>query len=208
MIMKRTLFSLLLIGFVFNSNAASVFAALVPDTPDTFILVTLVDKACDPKNGNSSLVSASSSLKGCWMQDGPTYKVTLFETNEVKIFPKTEFKFMGDSVTKVTTKPQENKLSTVLTCVADAWAGDVTVERNEDGSLKSVHVSGEKVSSSEKANAINFSFSGMNISLSTLTGVFNYETSGFQKYLNNRLLGGGSAKGAGICKVNNAIKQF
>jgi hypothetical protein len=74
--------------------------------------------------------------------------------------------------------------------------------------LKSVHVSGEKVSASEKANAINFSFSGMNISLSTLTGVFNYETSGFQKYLNNRLLGGGSAKGAGICKVNNAIKQF
>jgi hypothetical protein len=205
--MKRILFSLVIAGLVSNTNAAPVFAALIPDTPDTHILVTLVDKACDPKSGNSSIVTASSSVKGCWMQDGPTYKVTLLETNEVKIFPKTEFKFMGDSVAQVATKPQENKLVTVLTCVADAWAGDVTVERNQDGSLKTVFVSGERVSANEQANAINFSYSGLNISLSTLTGVFNYDTSGFQSFL-NRELRRPNAKGAGVCKVNTAQKKF
>ena len=69
-------------------------------------------------------------------------------------------------------------------------------------------MSGELVGANEVSNAINFSFKGLNISLSTLTGVFNYETSGFQKYLNNRLLGGGSAKGAGLCKINTSVKQF
>ena len=114
---------------------------------------------------------------------------------------------MGDSVAQVATKPQENKLVTVLTCVADAWAGDVTVERNQDGSLKTVFVSGERVSANEQANAINFSYSGLNISLSTLTGVFNYDTSGFQSFL-NRELRRPNAKGAGVCKVNTAQKKF
>lgn len=207
MTMKRTLFCILLTGFVLTGKAAPVFSALIPDTPETHILVTLIDKACDHKNGNSSIVSASTSLKGCWMQDGPTYKVTLLETNEVKVFPKSEFKFMGDSVAQVATKPQDNKLSTVLTCIADAWAGDITVERNTDGSLKTLFVSGEKVSATEQANAINFSYNGLNISLSTLTGVFNYETAGFQSFLNFKM-GRSNTKGAGLCKANTAQKKF
>ena len=202
--MKKILLPFFVLGLRVNAVSAPIYSALIPDAADTHILVTLHDRACDPKAGNASISNASSSVKGCWMQEGPTYKVTLIETNEVKIFSKSEFKFMGDSVAS---KPVEVKLSTVLTCVADAWAGDVTVERNSDGSLKSVFISGEQANASEQANAINFTFNGLNISLSTLTGVFNYETSGFQSFLNNQFRRA-NTKGAGVCKVNTSAKKF
>lgn len=205
--MKKVLLPVFAFGLMLNAFSAPIFSALIPDTADTHILVTLFDRACDPKAGNASISNASSSSKGCWMQEGPTYKVTLIETNEVKIFSKSEFKFMGDSVASVASKLVEVKLSTVLTCVADAWAGDVTVERNSDGSLKSVFISGEQANASEQANAINFTFNGLNISLSTLTGVFNYETSGFQSFLNNQFRRA-NTKGAGVCKVNTSAKKF
>ena len=77
-----------------------------------------------------------------------------------------------------------------------------------DGSLKSLVVSADFVGATVVANTINFSFNRLNISLSVLTGAFNYETSRFQRYLNNRLLGGGSTKGSRLCKVNTGTKHF
>ena len=151
----------------------------------------------------------SISLNICWYQDGDLIKVKVPNIEGVKVFPFSEFKFIGYTKPQTVAKQEEKKQGvTTLTCAADAWFGDIVVERNADGSLKSLVVSGEPVTATEQANSLNFSFKGLNISLSTLTGAFNYETSGFQRYLNNRLLGGGSAKGTGYCKVNTGAKQF
>lgn len=191
-----------------SASAFQVYSAIVPNIGDTHMLVHIKDKSCDPKNGNANMITATSNLKGCWIQDGPTIKISVLETNEVKIFPKTEFKFIGDVPEASSAKTEERKASNVtLTCVADAWVGDVTIERNTDGTLQNVYVSGEKVSATEQANAINFTFNGLNISLSTLTGTFNYETSGLQSFINSQMRRS-NTKGAGICKINNAQKQF
>ncbi len=205
--MKKLLLAALISLHMNFIYAAQIYSALIPENGDAHVLVTIVDRACDSKAGNATITSSTYSIKGCWIQEGPAYRVTLIDTNEVKVYPRSEFKFMGDTVAQSTNNSIENKLMTVLTCVADAWAGDVTVERNSDGSLKTVFVSGEKVNATEQANAINFTFNGLNISLSTLTGVFNYETSGFQSFINNQMRRS-NTKGAGLCKINNSAKKF
>lgn len=195
------------------SAQQKVMSAPVPVDGDTHLLVSIYERNCEPNGWNASLANTVESARGCWYQEGDLIKIKIQGVEGVRAFPYSSFKFMGNS--KPPTQAQAPKTevkkqdaTVTLTCAADAWFGDIVVERNQDGTLKSLVVSGELVSATEVANAINFSFKGMNISLSTLTGAFNYETSGFQRYLNNRLLGGGSTKGAGLCKVNTATKQF
>ena len=211
MIMKivKITFALSLLIAVSAFAQHRVSSALIPLDGETHLLVSIYDRNCDSNGWNASLSNPQESSRGCWYQEGDLVKIKIQGSDQLRAFPFESFKFMG--VTKPqATKPTENKQATsvTLSCVADAWFGDIVVERNQDGTLKSLVVSGESVSASEVANVINFTFKGLNISLSTLTGVFNYETSGFQKYLNNRLLGGGSTKGAGLCKINTSVKQF
>lgn len=191
------------------SAQQKVLAALVPGDGEAHLLVTIYERNCEPAGWNATLTNTDSTIRGCWYQDGDLIKVKVANVEGIKIFPFVEFKLMGYAKPQPVAKQDERKQGiTTLSCVADAWFGDIVVERNADGSLKSLVVSGETVSATEQANSLNFSFKGLNISLSTLTGAFNYETSGFQRYLNNRLLGGGSAKGTGYCKVNTGTKQF
>lgn len=188
--------------------AYQVFSGLYQDAGDTHLLVTIRDKACDPKAGNATINNIATSLRGCWIQEGPVVKITILDSSDVRVFPKADLRLMGDLQDLAAIKSQEIKPSTVaLTCIADAWVGDVVVERGVDGALKSLFVSGDRVSATEQANAINFSFNGLNISLSTTTGVFNYETSGFQSFLNSEF-GRKNTKGVGVCKINTAKKQF
>lgn len=194
--------------FALQSSAYPVFSGLYPDVGDTHLLVTIRDKACDPKSGNATINNTSTNLRGCWVQEGPVVKISIMDSSEIKVFPKSELKLMGDVQDVPSSKSQETQPANVaLTCIADAWVGDVVVERGADGVLKNLYVSGDRVNATEQANAINFSFNGLNISLSTITGVFNYETSGFQSFLNMKLARP-NAKGAGLCKINTAKKQF
>ncbi len=204
--MKRLLTIASALFIASSASAYSIQAAIVPDAGEKHVLVSIRDRACDSKTGNAQISTATTTSNGCWTKDGQLIKVTLLDSNEVKVFPVSEFKLIGDTQ-ELAEKSNEKRASVTLTCVADAWVGDVTVERNADGSLKNVYVSGERVSASEQANALNFSYNGFNISLSTLTGVFNYETTGFQSFLNLKL-GKPNAKGAGACKINTAQKKF
>lgn len=190
-----------------SALANEVMSALVPQGDGRHLLVTIHDKACDPKSGNVNIYSTQGSLRGCWQRDGDLIRVQLLDSSEIRVFPRREFKLMG-GLNPIAKSEQQANQTTNLTCAADAWAGDIVVERNPDGALKSVFVSGEKVEASEQANTINFSYKGLTIGLSTLTGMFNYDTSGLQSYLNNRFLGRGSAKGVGRCILNSAGRQF
>jgi hypothetical protein len=206
--LKYVLLAAVLAGTAFNVIAEKNYAAIVPNGADTFALVSISEKICEAAKPNAVLVSLSSTLTGCWVRDGDFVKLQFPNVGE-KSYQLSEFKYMGDtSATAKTESEKKTDTSVTLTCVADAWTGDVIVERNADGSLKKVFVSGEQVTATEQASAINFSFNSMNISLSTITGAFNYDTSGIQKYLNQRLLGFPSAKGAGVCRKNSGAKQF
>ncbi len=122
--MKNTLLTFALICSMVSSHAAGVYSALVPDQADTHVLVTLIDRACDSTNGNATVRNPNKSLKGCWVQDGLTFRVSIHETNEVLIFPRSEFKYMGDPALSAAPKKQaESSFATTLTCVADGWTG-------------------------------------------------------------------------------------
>lgn len=191
-----------------NALAEKMYAAIVPDEADAHSLISLWERTCDGAIVNAVIVSSKIMQKGCWVRDGDLVKIKIQNGTE-KLYQINEFKYMGDSSAAPKIEEAKNvEKSITLTCVADSWAGDVVVERNSDGTLKRVFVSGEQVVASEQASAINFNFNNMNISLSTLTGVFNYETSGLQKYLNNRLFGVQSTKGAGVCRKSSSAKQF
>lgn len=190
------------------ANAYKIYSAIVPDVGESHLLVTIHDKPCEASSPNASMRNSVSSTSGCWIQDGNLIKITLADNKDVKLFPYADFKFMGDSKPVVPKKEEPKPSKVNLTCVADSWFGDMTIERNEQGELIKLVVSGDEVRATEQASAINFSYKGMNISLSTVTGAFNYETTGFQSYLNNRLLGKPSVKGAGVCKINSGTRQF
>ena len=87
----------------------------------------------------------SISLNICWYQDGDLIKVKVPNIEGVKVFPFSEFKFIGYTKPQPVAKQEEKKQGvTTLTCAADAWFGDIVVERNADGSLKSLVVSGQQ----------------------------------------------------------------
>jgi len=188
----------------------TVMLAVVPDSGETSVLATIIDRNCEAAGWNASIGNTTETLRGCWQREGDLVKIKIPNSDVVRVIPFHALKSIGLTRPPQTQKSEEPKkpTTTTLSCAADAWFGDIVVERNSDGTLKSLTVSGEAVSATEVSNSLNFSFKGLNISLSTLTGAFNYETSGFQRYLNNRLLGGGSAKGSGICKINNLNRQF
>ena len=188
----------------------TVMMAVVPSSGETSVLATIIDRKCDAVGWNATLTNTTETLRGCWFREGDLVKIKIANSETVRVIPFDVLKSIGLTRPPQTPKAEEPKkpTTTTLSCAADAWFGDIVVERNSDGTLKNLVVSGESVSATEVSSSINFSFRGLNISLSTLTGAFNYETSGFQRYLNNRLLGGGSAKGTGICKINNLNRQF
>jgi hypothetical protein len=203
-------FAMTLALICFNTFAFKIYATLTPENSpnDNYLLITIYDRNCTNEEFNSKISNSTRSFNACWTQDNENVKITNNESKEIRIIPFQDFKYMGESSPAKVSSVQTKESKVTLTCVADAWAGDILIERNKDGSITNFIVSGEQISPTEQGNSINFSYKGLNISLSTLTGVFNYETSGFQKYLNNRLLGGGSTKGAGACKVNNNQKMF
>lgn len=183
--------------------------ALVPTSTEYFAIVTVTEKPCVVGDANALYMSEVRSVRvsalGCWKQEGNSVKVEWTAGDKVPAtFDFALFKPISDDGSK--TVKQGSKV--LLTCSATGWVGDILVDRDEAGVLQKLIVAGEDVSFEEKGPAINFSYKGKNISLSTSTGIFNYETTAFQSYLNNRLLGGGDVKGTGSCKLADATKKF
>lgn len=202
---------LVLLGLLFwgSAHASKAYIALLPTNTPIHAVVTVMEKPCSTSEGNALYMIGKSASMGCWKLDGRQVRIEWQPgSNAPTVFEFEQFKLVSDDGDSATAAASKQGKVTQLTCVADAWVGDVIVQRDEAGILRKLTVSGEDVSFSEKGTSINFSFQGKNISLSTSTGVFNYETSGFQSYLNNRFLGGGNTKGAGSCRLGEAVKKF
>ena len=198
-------FLLLIVG---SANAGKVYMALVPTSSEFYAIVSIVEKPCVTGDGNavymSETRSGKSSALGCWKLEGTTVKVEWIDNDNVpKTFDFTNFKPISEEGPAV--KKQGSKVQ--LNCVAPGWVSDILVERNEVGILNKLIVGGEDVTFTEKGTAINFSYKGKNFSLSTTTGIFNYETSGMQSFM-NRQLGGRDVSGTGSCKLAESTKKF
>ncbi len=193
-----------------QAYAGKTYMALAPTTTDLFAIVSIAEKPCNPNEGNAMYAAETPNGKvsalGCWKLDGNTVKIE-WSTGDSKAPASFDFSiFKPISYDGTPVRRQGSKIT--LNCSAPGWVGDILVERSETGSLEKLIVAGEDVSFSEKGTAINFTYKGKNISLSTTTGIFNYETSGFQSYLNNRLFGGGNVAGTGSCKIADSTKRF
>lgn len=167
-----------------------------------------MEKPCTSAEGNALYMVGKTASMGCWKLDGKQVRVEWQSGDAPTTFDFEAFKVVSDDGDAATAMASKKGSTTYLNCTAQGWVGDLAVERDETGVLKKLTVSGEDVSFSERGSAINFSYQGKNISLSTTTGIFNFETSGFQSYLNNRLLGGGNVKGTGNCKLSDGAKKF
>jgi hypothetical protein len=190
------------------ANAGKIYFALFPTNTQYHALVTIAEKPCTQAEGNALYASGKTAVMGCWKLEGQQIVVKWTTGEAPAEFKFEDFKLVNDDGDSVAAAASKRGTTTHLNCSAQGWIGDLIVDRDEAGVLKKLTVSGEDVSFSEKGTAINFSYQGKNISLSTTTGIFNFETSGFQSYLNNRLLGGGNVKGTGSCKLSDGAKRF
>lgn len=207
--MKKLMFCVGCLAFISSTFAGKTYMALVPTSTEFYAIVSVSEKPCVAGDGNALYVSEQRSGRlsalGCWKQDGNTVKVEWSSGDKVPtFFDFALFKPISDDGSSTAKQGS----TVLLTCSATGWIGDILVERNETGILQKLNVAGDDVNFSEKGPAINFSYKGKNISLSTTTGIFSYETSGFQSYLNNRLLGGGDVRGTGLCKLAESTKKF
>jgi hypothetical protein len=205
--MKKILFIALALASA-TAHASKVFLALIPTSGPLHAVVTVMEKPCTSAEGNALYMVGKTASMGCWKLDGKQVRVEWQSGDAPTTFDFEAFKVVSDDGDAATAMASKKGSTTYLNCTAQGWVGDLSVERDETGVLKKLTVSGEDVSFSERGSAINFSYQGKNISLSTTTGIFNFETSGFQSYLNNRLLGGGNVKGTGNCKLSDGAKKF
>jgi hypothetical protein len=199
--------SLLFIG---NASAGKVYMALIPTNNQLHVIATYMEQPCTPAEGNFLYMVEKRASMGCWKRDGNQIKVEWFKGDPAptNTFDFNIFKLIADDGIQSTDEARKKGVKVLLNCTSQGWVGDIQIERDEVGALKKLVVSGQDVSFEENVTSINFSFKGKNVSLSTTTGIFSYETSGFQSYLNNRLLGGGNVKGTGSCNLADATKKF
>ena len=191
-----------------SAQAGKMYVALLPTPSEFYALVTLFEKPCSSSEGNALYLSGTRegrvSAMGCWKLEGKSIKIEWTTGDKVPdTFESLMFKPIADDGTQVS----KSSIKVLLTCSAPGWVGDILVERDEAGVLQKLTVAGEEVSFTEKATTINFTFKGKNISLSTSTGVFNFETSGMQSFM-NRQIGGRDVSGTGSCKLADATKKF
>jgi hypothetical protein len=201
---KRPFLVLLGVFLWGQAYASKVYIALLPTNTPIYALVTVMEKPCSPSEGNAMYMVGKSASMGCWKLDGQTVRVE-WQTgsNAPTAFQFEQFKLVSDDGDSTTASASKQGRVTHLTCAADAWVGDVIVHRDEAGVLKRLQIAGEDVSFAESGTAINFSFQGKNISLSTSTGIFNYETTGFR-----RILGERNTRGTGTCRQGDPVKKF
>ena len=200
----KSLIPLLLFCFSSNIFAEKVYMGIVKNETDYSALVTLIDRQCSNPEGNAMYVSGKNGGVGCWTADGDKVKLEIFENGKTLYFDKNIFSLINDTNDKSSindVKRQNTKV--ILNCIADAWIGDVDVERDASGALVKVVINGEVVTAIEKSNAINFAYNKMDISLSTLTGMFSYETSTIFK-----LLSANVRRGTGRCNLVQNVKKF
>lgn len=207
--MKKLILCFASFTFFSSAFAAKTYMGLVPTSTDFYAIVSMTEKPCVAGDENAIYMAQGQSGKvsalGCWKLEGNTVKVEWTKGDRVpNHFDFSLFKPISDDGS--TYSKQSSKV--VLNCSAPDWVGDILVERDEFGVLKKLIVAGDDISFVESGTAINFSYKGKNISLSSTTGIFSFETSGFQSYLNNRLLGAGNVKGTGSCKLADAKRKF
>ena len=205
--MKKILVLISLITLVCNASAGKMYLALIPTSSQYHALVTIAEKPCTQTEGNALYASGRTANMGCWKLEGQQVVVKWTTGEAPTEFKFEDFKLINDDGDTATAAASRQGSTTSLVCNAPGWVGDVTVERDAAGVLKKLVVSGEEVSFTEKATTINFSYKSRNISLSTTTGIFNYETSGFQSFL-NRQSGRADVSGTGACKLNDSAKKF
>ena len=184
--------------------AEKLYMGIVKTENTYSALVTIIDRQCTKPEGNAMYLSGNNGGVSCWTMEGDKVKLEIVENGRVLYFDKSVFSLIRDTNDGSSTnevKRQNTKV--VLNCIADAWVGDVDVERDTSGALVKVVVNGENVIANEKSNAINFTYNKLDISLSTLTGLFSYETSTLFK-----LLSGNVRRGTGRCNLVQNVKKF
>lgn len=201
----KKIFLALVALFVSSANAGKVFMALVPSGNQFHAVVTITENACTQAEGNALFMLSGKTSVGCWKMDGSQVRFEWRSGDAPQRLPFDAFKLVSDDGQQANSR--KTPTSTHLVCTAPGWVSDVIVERDEAGVLTKLLVSGQEVSFSERGTSITFTFNGKNIALSTSTGAFTYETSGFQSFINNQMRRP-DVSGSGNCRIGDGVKKF
>jgi hypothetical protein len=166
---------------------------------------------CRPSlDGNAILMSGNDKSKGCWKIEGKQVRIDWLDSSTPNFYELEGFKLVGDTKLDSKNTNQQTQTAPVLQasktnlyCQAQAWTGDVVLERDNTGVMKKISVGGEDVNFSEKESSINFSYNNLNITLSSVTGMFSFESTTLAK-----LISGAVRRGTGKCEIVEGRKRF
>jgi len=187
-----------------TANATKIYMGVFETSGPFASYVTIIERPCDSLEGNAMLMNGERAVIGCWKEQGEKVVVNAIDGKFLASYDKTGLKLVADKdIAQPSLAQGKNSKKTLLNCVADAWVGDVEVERDQEGQLRNVVVAGASVESSESGSSIRFNFNGLKVVLSSVTGAFTYESNSFA-----HILSGTVRRGAGQCHVINSAKKF
>ena len=210
--MKKIILTLLLYAAVSSTAfAEKIYMGVFKTSTEYGAWITLRDAPCNKLDGNAIIMSGKNKHNGCWKIEEKQVRIDWLDSSVPNFYDLDGFKLVGDTdldsnKTSQQTQqqaPVSQSPKTNLYCQAQAWAGDVVLERDTAGMLKKMTVGGEDVSFTEKESSINFSFNSLNITLSSITGMFSYESTTAAK-----LLFKADRRGSGKCEVVEGKRRF
>lgn len=197
---------MLLMAMSVTAYAEKIYMGVFKTSTEYGAWITLREAVCNQVDGNAIIMSGKNKQNGCWKIVDKQVKVEWLDGSVPNFYDLDGFKLVGD--TDLDSKPSQQAKApqspkTNLYCQAQAWAGDVLLERDSSGVLKKMSVSGDDVSFVEKDTSITFTFNSLNIVLSNVTGMFSYESTAAAK-----LLFSANRRGTGKCDVVEGKKRF
>jgi len=219
--MNRIIFLLLLSLTTTCIYAEKIYMGVFKTATEYGAWITLRGAPCNKVDGNAVLMSGNRKENGCWKIENKMIKIEWLNNNVPNFYEMDGFKLVGDTdldKPQVAQKESEDatqssqQKSTIqnnagnkatLYCQSQDWVGDIVLDRDKDGLLKKLTVGGEDTAFEEKESSITFTFNSLNIALSTVTGMFSYESNTVSK-----LLFKANRRGTGRCEVVDGKKKF
>ena len=185
------------------AQAYNMSVAIIKTNTEYDALVIMQDKPCEKDSSNIKMMTGSEGKEGCWKKVDNQIIISWNDNSQSMTLDSSIFRIIGNT-DKESTNIESKASNTFLTCASSFWNGDIEVKRDKNKILKELIANGESVQFSENSTSINFTQNKTDINLSTLTGIFTYETNFAFGILN----GGKKERGRGNCQLNQNTKRF
>lgn len=86
----------LVVFFPNYAQAQKVYMTLADTSTEYKILITIIQKPCDKKDGNATGLTKNRLVMGCWTLEGEDAKIKWFDIEQTNSYPMIDFKLVTE----------------------------------------------------------------------------------------------------------------